>query len=989
MEKNQCQIAALQETFLSQKSNLKSDRRYTLLRKDREKDKGGGIAFIVRNDIQFRTIDIINPDDHTEIQGIEVKLDESIAIFNIYIPPASSCASGFSPVLEDILETPDAIFLGDFNGHSECWNSELSEDNRGAILAEMFDSAGCVVLNGNEPTREQKGKFSSPDISIASASLAMSASWRCITALSSDHKPILVDIGVEEKFVKAEKRVFINFSKADWPGFQQYVEERIKWLPKSDNIHVCEKALRQLLLKSSKKYIPKGRIPKVRPFFPADAIKMGEERDRLRTLDPESPRIGELNKQINNLVSQHKRDKWRLHLEDCDLGKGSKKLWTTIKGLSGKMTTTNSQAITFDKPVFGPSECSRKFNQQYTPSTANCSAKAHRPMYRERKKNKDLCEFPEISIAEIKQALKTTRASKALGPDQLSPIMLKHLGPEAMGYMAFLFNLSVRRSIIPNIWKTGKIIPLLKPGKPADLAKSYRPVSLLSPMIKTLEKTILPHLDKHLLMAYHQHGFRSGRSTTTALMELDKHITDGLNSKRPPLRTVVVALDMRAAFDTVNINTLLGTVLETNMPNPVKRWLCAYLRGRQTFTEFRGEQSGYRKVRSGVPQGGVLSPALFNAYMARLPTPPDPVHITTYADDCTVYVSGVNIEDICRHINSYLCTLATWLEENQLELSPGKSSATIFTNSTKEVSAELPVVIGSEKIPTVKNPTILGVTFDPLHTFSEHTRNVRKKLQKKNNVLSALAGSTWGKDKELICTTYKTIGRSVANYAAPVWTPSVSETNWSRLQSCQNAALRTATGQVRMTQQEDLHRETMIIPLKNHNHLLSKQFLLQTYKPSHPNQNLHQHRSERQIKRTLKTCYDDAVESLVNYDDPKWYKRGMIKLHTTAVRETIDKYRPNKVINDTPPKVAEDEKRLPRRTRAQLAQLRSGYSKLLMSYRSRIETVADECPECHSSPHDTAHLFNCPAKPTNLEVLSLWNEPIAAAQFLGLETSEI
>ena len=113
------------------------------------------------------------------------------------------------------METPDAIFLGDFNGHSECWNSELSEDNRGAMLAEMFDSAGCVVLNGNEPTREQKGKFSSPDISIASASLAMSASWRCITALSSDHKPILVDIGVEEKFVKAEKRVFINFSKAD------------------------------------------------------------------------------------------------------------------------------------------------------------------------------------------------------------------------------------------------------------------------------------------------------------------------------------------------------------------------------------------------------------------------------------------------------------------------------------------------------------------------------------------------------------------------------------------------------------------------------------------------------------------------------------------------------------------------------------------------------------------------------------------------------
>ena len=48
---------------------------------------------------------------------------------------------------------------------------------------------------------------------------------------------------------------------------------------------------------------------------------------------------------------------------------------------------------------------------------------------------------------------------------------------------------------------------------------------------------------------------------------------------------------------------------------------------------------------------------------------------------------------------------------------------------------------------------------------------------------------------------------------------------------------------------------------------------------------------------------------MVNFDDAKWYKRGLVKLHTEAVRETINNYRPNKVLNNIPPKVAEDEKK--------------------------------------------------------------------------------
>ena len=103
---------------------------------------------------------------------------------------------------------------------------------------------------------------------------------------------------------------------------------------------------------------------------------------------------------------------------------------------------------------------------------------------------------------------------------------------------------------------------------------------------------------------------------------------------------------------TVNINKLLNVILASKIPKYTKRWLCSYLQGRQTYVEFRNAKSTLRKVRAGVPQGGVLSPILFNAYMSGLPTAPDGIKLTSYANDCTSYASGPTIPPICEKLNS-------------------------------------------------------------------------------------------------------------------------------------------------------------------------------------------------------------------------------------------------------------------------------------------------------------------------------------------------
>ena len=116
-------------------------------------------------------------------------------------------------------------------------------------------------------------------------------------------------------------------------------------------------------------------------------------------------------------------------------------------------------------------------------------------------------------------------------------------------------------------------------------------------------------------------------------------------------------------------------------------------------------------------------------------------------------------------------------------------------------------------VPLEKHPRLLGVTFDTMHTFNQHAKLTASKASKKINILKSLAGSTWGQSKETLILTYKSICRSVLEYAAPVWAPAISKSRWSDLQTVQNSALRIATGSLLMTNIDHLHIETKVLLL--------------------------------------------------------------------------------------------------------------------------------------------------------------------------------
>ena len=139
---------------------------------------------------------------------------------------------------------------------------------------------------------------------------------------------------------------------------------------------------------------------------------------------------------------------------------------------------------------------------------------------------------------------------------------------------------------------------------------------------------------------------------------------------------------------------------------------------------------------------GVLSPALFNYYLADFPTPPPNIKVIKYTDDITIYTSPV-MADLINGLNIYLSQVLYYSNNKKLTVSTAKSTVTLFTPDTHKHNLHLQVKLANQVLLLKKKPKVSGVMLDTQLTFTQHSNNIAVKVQQCNNVLKALAGSTW------------------------------------------------------------------------------------------------------------------------------------------------------------------------------------------------------------------------------------------------------
>ena len=183
-------------------------------------------------------------------------------------------------------------------------------------------------------------------------------------------------------------------------------------------------------------------------------------------------------------------------------------------------------------------------------------------------------------MVELCTAIAKMKRKSACGPDNIPPTFLKALETNALDELLTIFNLSFKNADCPRMWRNAVIIPLLKAGKSASELASYRPVSLTSCVVKTLESILaarLHHLaEKNGWFSHLQAGFRRGRSCEDQIVRMVQAIEDGFQRK-PCHKSVLALLDFSKAYDTVWREKLLDSMLDKGVPIMIVRWLRAFL----------------------------------------------------------------------------------------------------------------------------------------------------------------------------------------------------------------------------------------------------------------------------------------------------------------------------------------------------------------------------------------------------------------------------
>lgn len=757
---------------------------YNIIRHDRNsttKVRGGGVCMYIRSDIKFRTMSTSKPNSKLEGIFAEIQLEnESVLVGCVYNPPKCNDLKFLQDTLTDYSPTFENIIItGDFN------INQLVITTAKSNLDQLLDGFGACVLNSN-PTHLMSSQHHPTCLDLLITNNVSKVNYfdqMDMPGISS-HDLVFLSFKVNLANRRIVEKYYRNFNNINMHDLENDLVAQnwqdILLLPDADSqLSRFNSIVTQLYEKHVPLKLFKDRPLTLRSTELNRALldrDLAHRRWRRSGMNEDLIRYKELRERAKDI---EKRELRAFHSKRFKHGLSSKELWKNINNLGLKNKTEHN-----------PTHSSTELNNTFI---LNSSAIPAADSY---VVSNALCgtQFSHINLT-VDETICCIQSikSNAIGKDNICPRFLKIILPYTVFYICHILNTILTTSTFPEVWKCSKVLPVPKSNKPTA-ATDYRPISIVPFLSKVLEKAISNQLNIYLnankLLTPQQSGFRPGRSTTTALINITEDIRISLDAN---MNSALVFLDFSKAFDNVDHEILLKKLhYHFGVGSTTCKLLKTYLNGRSQQVYQKEDISPLRFLTRGVPQGSVLGPLLFSLYINDLPTVVKHSNCHLFADDVQLEISGKKQDGVATigKLNEDLENILKWSCKNGLHLNPTKSSSMLIQRQ-KLLQTNWPeptlnnIIIN--RLPLAKN---LGLTFDEQLKWDSH---INKLCGNVYHLLSRLWKIAWATPRETRLRLVKSLVLPTFMYGSPVFQPS-TKSLMTKLQTTLNACTRFVVG---------------------------------------------------------------------------------------------------------------------------------------------------------------------------------------------------
>lgn len=383
----------------------------------------------------------------------------------------------------------------------------------------------------------------------------------------------------------------------------------------------------------------------------------------------------------------------------------------------------------------------------------------------------------EITVAEIKAAIKSYQTSgKSADKEHFNPVMFKHLGTNAIGYIGKLANICLKEG--KWIWDKAEVIFLKKYGKDTySKPGSYRPISISSYIGKLIEKILTARIYKFLIALHlydpNQEGFTPRRNTIRYLNRLINGVKSDIQKK---LTAICLFIDFEKAFDSIWKAGLIVKLHKLGIRGNFLQLINDFLVNRKVKININGVVGNNRQSSGvGLPQGSALSPILFRIFIMDILEDlenNEEITIFKFADDGSIKVTGESTTKCLENLQLVFRSVENWVKKNRMIINCQPDKTEILCFSTAENNRSLvpnTFKLCGQDIKIVKHTKALGLIIDEDLKFIEHGKAVYNKLAKKWATICSYSHRHWGFNCRVMVQIIKTLFHSSLFYAGFIW----------------------------------------------------------------------------------------------------------------------------------------------------------------------------------------------------------------------------